>query len=97
MHERAGAAHGKIDAPFAFEVMDHRVDGGGLKRISTDEQRMKAEDLLQQRILHIARDELEDRFLRAEPDEVRCDPDHVGEGGKRLVGEVDESAVENGV
>ena len=44
LDDRAGAAHGIMHAPLAFEVMDQRVDRGGLKRIAADEQGMKAED-----------------------------------------------------
>ena len=76
--------------------MDHRVDGGRLERIAADEERMKAEDLPQQRVLDVARDEREDRFVRAQPDQVGRDPDHVHEGGEGLVGEVDEGALEDG-
>ena len=37
----AGAAHCEPDAPFAFEMMDERVDAGGLKRIPADQQRVE--------------------------------------------------------
>ncbi len=58
---------------------------------------MKAEDLLQERMLDVARDEGEDGFVRAQADEVGRDADHVAEVGEGLVGEVDEGAVEDGL
>ena len=44
LDEGAGAPHGKVDAPFALEVVDHGVDGGGLERIASDEEGMEGED-----------------------------------------------------
>jgi hypothetical protein len=40
----ARASHGKVNSPFALQIVDHGVDGGGLERIATDEKRMKGED-----------------------------------------------------
>ena len=47
IHDRARAAHRKMHAPFALQVMDHRVDRTRLERIAADQQRMKAEHLPQ--------------------------------------------------
>ena len=40
----ARASHGKVNSPFALQIVDHGVDGGGLERIATDEKRMEGED-----------------------------------------------------
>ena len=40
----ARASHGKVNSPFAFQIVDHGVDGRGLERIATDEKGMKGED-----------------------------------------------------
>ena len=40
----ARASHGKVNSPFALQIVDHSVDGGGLERIATDEKRMEGED-----------------------------------------------------
>jgi hypothetical protein len=44
LDKSARASYGKVNSPFALQIVDHRVDGGGLERIATDEKRMEGED-----------------------------------------------------
>ena len=78
LDEGARAAHGKVDAPFALEVVDHGVDRGGLERIASDEEGMEGEDFAEALRLNVARGHLPDGAIRAEADEVRSDAEHVG-------------------
>ena len=73
--------------------MNHGVDRGGLKRIAADEKGMKAEDLTQQRMLHVTGDEAVNRFLRAQPNEIGCDFNHIGYRAERAIGEIGKSAI----
>ena len=78
LDEGAGAPHGKVDAPFALEVVDHGVDGGGLEGIAADEEGMEGEDFAEPLRLNVARGHLPDGAVGAEADEVRSDAEHVG-------------------
>ncbi len=78
LDEGARAPHGKVDAPFALEVVDHGVDGGGLERIATDEEGMEGEDFAEALALDVARGHLPDGAIGAEADEVGSDAEHVG-------------------
>jgi hypothetical protein len=51
LDQRAGAAHRVPHAPLALEVVDHRVDAGGVERVAADEQRVEAEALAQEVVL----------------------------------------------
>ena len=77
--------------------MDHRVDGGGLERVSADKERVKGKDLAETLIFHMAAGHLPDRPVRAESDQVGSDTEHVGKMGERLVGQFEEGALENGM
>jgi hypothetical protein len=76
--------------------MDHRVDGRRLKRIPAHQERMKTENLTQERMPDESRNQPVNRFVRAKPDQVGRDPHHVGERRERLVGQIDERALKNG-
>jgi len=78
LDEGTGAAHGKVDAPFTLEVVDHGVDGGGLERIASDEKGMKGEDFAEALALDVARGHLPNGAIGAEADEVGSDAEHVG-------------------
>ena len=93
----ARASHGKVNSPFALQVVDHSVDGGGLERIATDQKRMEGEDFTKALRLDMARSHLPYRAIRPESDEVGSDSKHVGEGGEGLIGKFDESFLEDGV
>ena len=75
----ARASHGKVNSPFALQIVDHGVDGGGLERIATDEKRMEGEDFTKALRLDMARSHLPYRAIRTESDEVGSDSKHVGE------------------
>jgi hypothetical protein len=93
----ARASHGKVNAPFALQIVDHGVDGGGLERIATNEKRMKGEDFTKALRLDVARGHLPYRAIRTESDEVGSDSKHIGEGGEGLIGKFDEGLLEDGV
>ena len=97
LDEGAGAPHGKVDAPFALEVVDHGVDGGGLEGIASDEEGMEGEDFAEALRLNVARGHLPDGAIGAEADEVGSDAEHIGKTGERLVGKFDEGFLKNGV
>ena len=78
MDEGARATHGKVDAPFALEVVDHGVDGGGLEGIAADEEGMEGEDFAEPLRLNVARGHLPDGAIGAEADEVGSDAEHIG-------------------
>ena len=93
----ARASHGKMNSPFALQIVDHGVDGGGLERIATDEKRMKREDFTKALGLDVARGHLPYRAIRTESDEVGSNSKHVGEGGEGLICKFDEGFLEDGV
>ena len=97
MNESARPAHGKVHPPLAFEVVNHGVDRGGLKRVAADEEGMKGEDFAETLGFDVAGGHLPHGAVGAESDQIRSDPKHVGEGGEGLVGQFDESFLENGV
>ena len=78
LDEGAGATHGKMNAPFALEVVDHGVNGGGLERIASDEEGMEGEDFAEALALDVARGHLPDGAIGAEADEVGSHAEHVG-------------------
>ena len=97
MNESARPAHGKVHPPLAFEVVNHGVDRGGLKRIAADEKGVEGEDFAETLGFNVARGHLPHRSVGAKADQIRSDPKHIGEGGEGLVGQFDESFLENGV
>lgn len=78
LDEGAGAPHGKVDPPFTLEVVDHGVDGGGLERITSDEEGMEGEDFAEALRLNVARGHLPNGAIGAEADEVGSDAEHIG-------------------
>jgi hypothetical protein len=86
-----------VNSPFALQIVDHSVDGGGLERIATDEKRMEGEDFTKALRLDMARGHLPYRAIRTESDEVGSNAKHVGEGGEGLIGKFDEGFLEDGV
>ncbi len=97
MNESARSAHGKVHPPLAFEVVNHGVDRGGLKRVAPDEKGVEGEDFAETLGFDVAGGHLPHGAVGTEPDQIRSDPKHVGEGGEGLVGQFDESFLENGV
>ena len=97
LNKGARASHGKVNSPFALQIVDHGVDGGGLERIATDEKRMEGEDFTKALRLDMARGHLPYRAIRTESDEVGSNAKHVGEGGEGLIGKFDEGFLEDGV
>jgi hypothetical protein len=93
----ARASHGKVNPPFALQIVDHGVDGGGLERIATDEKRMEGEDFTKALRLDMARSHLPYRAIRTESDKVGSDSEHIGERGEGLIGKFDEGFLEDGV
>ena len=59
----ARAAHTKIDPPFAFQIMDQRIDRGGIKRIAAYQQGMDRKSLLQKRMFDMAINQLCNRHI----------------------------------
>ena len=86
-----------MNAPFALQIVNHGVNGGGLERIAADEEGMKGENLAETLVFHMTGGHLPDRAVGAESDQIRGHAQHVGEGGEGLVGQFDESFLENGV
>ena len=86
-----------MNAPFALQIVNHGVDGGGLERIATDEKRMEREDFTKALRLDVARGHLPYRAIRTESDEVGSDSKHIGEGGEGLISKFDEGLLEDGV
>jgi len=86
-----------MNAPFALEIVNHGVDGGGLERIASDEERVKGEDFAESLVFHMTGSHLPNGSVGAKSDQVGGDAEHVGEGGKGLVGQFHESFLEDGV
>lgn len=97
LDQGSGSTHSEVNAPFALQIVDHGVDGGGLERIATDEERMKGEDFTKALRLDVARGHLPYRAIRTESDKVGSDSKHIGEGGEGLIGKFDERLLEDGV
>ena len=93
----ARASHGKVNAPFALQIVNHGVDGRGLKRVATNEKGMEGEDFTKALRLDVARGHLPYRAIRTKSDEVGSDSKHIGEGGEGLIGKFDEGLLEDGV
>ena len=93
----ARASHGKVNAPFALQIVNHGVDGGGLERIAADEKRMEGEDFTKALRFDVARGHLPDRAVGAESDQIRGHAQHVGKGGEGVIGQFDEGFLKNGV
>jgi hypothetical protein len=79
-YHRTGAAHGEMHAPAPLQIRDQRVDGAGGKRVAADQQRMEAEDDPQAFVLDETADDGMDAAVSAQTQQVRRDPDHVGDG-----------------
>lgn len=97
LDQGSGSTHSEVNSPFALQIVDHGVDGGGLERIATDEKRMEGEDFTKALRLDMARSHLPYRAIRTESDQVRGNAKHVGEGGEGLIGKFDEGLLEDGV
>ena len=97
MNESARSAHGKVHPPLAFEVVNHGVDRGGLKRVAADEEGMKGEDFAETLGFDVAGGHLPNGTIGAKADEIGSDPKHIGERGERLVGQFHKSFLEDGV
>ena len=97
LDEGPGSAHGKVNAPFALQIVDHGVDGGGLERVASDEEGMKGKNLAEALVFHMAAGHLPDGSVRTKANQIRGDPQHVGEMGKGLVGQFDKGFLEDGV
>ncbi len=63
IHNGTGSAHGVVYAPLALEIMNHGVDGGSLKWIAANQQRVEGETLSQEIILYKLGSVLIDRFI----------------------------------
>jgi len=97
LDEGAGSAHGEVHPPFAFEIVDHGVNGGGLKGIPADEERMEGKHLAQALVFDVTAGHLPDRAIRAKAHQVGGDAEHIGKMGEGLVGQFDEGALKDGV
>src|SRR4051812_44436683 len=64
--DRAGAAHGELDAPLALEVLDERVDARRVERVAADEQRLEREDAAELVVADVLARHLPDGPPRAE-------------------------------
>jgi hypothetical protein len=97
LDQGSGSAHCEVNAPFALQIVDHGVDGGGLERIATNEKGMEGEDFTKALRLDVARGHLPYRAIRTKSDEVGSDSKHIGEGGEGLISKFDEGLLEDGV
>jgi hypothetical protein len=86
-----------VNAPFALQIVNHGVDGGGLERIATDEKRMEGEDFTKALRLDMARSHLPHRSVGAKADQVRGNAKHIGERGEGLIRKFDKGLLEDGV
>ena len=97
LNESPGSSHRKVNAPLALEIVDHGVDGGGLERVASDEEGMEGKNLAKALVFHMAAGHLPDGSVRTKSNEIRGDPQHVGEMGEGLVGQFDKGFLEDGV
>ena len=97
LDQGSGSAHGEVNAPLALEIVDHGVDGGGLERIASDEERVKGEDFAESLVFHMTGSHLPNGSVGAKADQVGGNPEHVGERREGLVGQFHESFLEDGV
>ena len=79
IHNCTGSAYCIMDAPLSFQVMDHGIDAGGIKRIAANQQRMKGKYLPQKIISDVLRDILVYIFIGLQPYQVRSNPDHIAD------------------
>jgi len=86
-----------VNTPFALEIVNHGVDGGGLERIATDEKRMEGEDFAEPLVFHMAGSHLPNGSVGAKSDQIGGNAEHVGERREGLVGEFHESFLEDGM
>ncbi len=73
------AAHGVVHAPFALQVVNECVDGGGLKWVAADEQGVETEHAPEHGVFDVLRHKVVDGLVRLQPDEVGHNGQHVGE------------------
>ena len=97
LDQGSGSTHSKVNSPFALQIVDHGVDGGGLERIATDEKRMEGEDFTKALRLDMARSHLPHRSVGAKADQVRGNAKHIGERGEGLIRKFDKGLLEDGV
>ena len=79
------AALGEIHSPFPFQKVNQGVDGRGLERVATDQQRVETQGLPEMVILDVFCYGLVHRTIGSQPNQRRRDRHHVGEPKKRSV------------
>ena len=79
LYQRAGASHRVMDAPCLFDEMDHRIDGGHLKRIAADQERLKAEYLPHLVALEIFADQRKQGLYCTQLQQIGHDRQHRAE------------------
>src|SRR5579871_892624 len=84
-----------MHTPLAFQIMNHRVDGGRIERIAADQERMKREAAPQEVVLNILRDIAIHAFVGLHPDEIRRDFEHIRHMQKWLIGQFHKSLLED--
>ena len=75
--------------------MNEVIDAGGIKGIPADQQGLNGKHLSQTGIFEVTADQLPDRTVTAQPDQVRHLADHGAEAMERLVGQLREAYVKN--
>ena len=96
LHNRSRPPDRIVDPPLALQVVDHGVDGGSVKRVAADEQRVEGEDLPQKVVLDELGNIAIDALVRLHLDEIGRDLEHVGEVEERFVGQLDKALLEDG-
>ena len=93
----ARAAHRVMHTPLPLQIMDHRIDGRGVEGISAHQQRVEGETLPQEIILHESAHIAVHRLVRLQLDEVRRHAHHVHHLEEGLIGQFDETFLEDGL
>src|SRR5204862_5281022 len=82
---RAGATHREPHAPPLLEYVNKRVDRGALKRITADQQRVEAEDLLKTLVLKVSLREVSHGAIGTEAHELWKHAHHVDDARERPI------------
>ena len=80
LNQAACSAHHEAHAPLLLQEGDQAVDRAGAEGISADQERMEAKDDAKAGVADVSRHQAVDGAEARQPDHVRHDPRHVGEG-----------------
>ena len=78
-HQRSRSTAREEHAPLTLNPMNQRVDGAGVVRIPTNQQRVKAEGLSEVFVLDEPRNRRIDAAVGSQSSQLRCDANHIAE------------------